>query len=632
MLTFTTSWILFLNIDRVLKPNTGMIRIGERSGTSYHPEMKQMVINSFQNEYNMTLVDHGPTRTSTNNKDIFHLLSPDCLGCARAFFDPNNKKINEWGLCWVCHVEFTFFHYKPVINESKNNTCAYIDVLFDNGHSVLLPKRKGFTKWYVMYGDVSLSYWAVEGVKGNNWNNIKPAPNIQFDLSNWPFFGGKTDNIVKRIETKQDGYAACEVEGCGLDGVANAETSVSQLPEVLPVLVVGAGPRGLAFATSMGKVLRRQVIILEAGEEAGEYIRSWHDWAIPRSPINKLAIFPEDATRTAMGECTTTGHGNNRTTYVTCSREEYVAYLSRIARSSEQAGYILVRWRAQVVRIAQDKPGQYHSIYTSDGRVFFAKHVVLATGRFSVPRQLEEGITMQGVRFFTAKGFRRSLLSHLTPEPKHALVVGSGVSALEIVEGLLTDGLVQVVTLCYRSKMLKESHNHPSTKLYNMLKEFIVSGKLLVRKSTSLISANATHAVVKHHVEPTPSYYEVPADFIVSAVGFVPNASFFTKAAGIELWSDNHSLLHGQPVLRRLQNDGSLSKPVIDVDDQWGETSVRNIYALLSDGGKVGNSHEIYHINLDICSVHGAPSNGSLVLFRKGGAALVEVLAKQLCG
>ena len=112
-----------------------MIRIGETSGTNFHPEMKQMVINFFQNEYNMTLVDHGPTRTSTNNKDIFHLLSPLCLDCARAFFDPNNEKINEWGLCWICHITFKFFQYKPVINESKNNTCVYIDVVFDNGTS-----------------------------------------------------------------------------------------------------------------------------------------------------------------------------------------------------------------------------------------------------------------------------------------------------------------------------------------------------------------------------------------------------------------------------------------------------------------------------------------------------------------
>ena len=373
----------------MLKPNTGMIRIGETSGTNFHPEMKQMVINFFQNEYNMTLVDHGPTRTSTNNKDIFHLLSPLCLDCARAFFDPNNEKINEWGLCWICHITFKFFQYKPVINESKNATCTYIDVAFNNGHNVLLPKVNGITKWYVMYGEESMSYWAIEGVKGNNWNNIKPAPNIQFDLSNWPFFSGRTDRIAKRIplvmhicknwskheeytcmvnvESKQNGYAACDVEGCGLDGVVNAKTPASQLPEVLPVLVVGAGPRGLAFATSMGKVLRRQVTILEAGGEVGEYIRSWHDWAIPRSSYNNLAIFPGDATRTAMRECTTTGHGSNRTTYTTCSREEYAAYLSRIARSNEQAGHILVRRRAQVVRIAQDRRGgRHHQLQHSD--------------------------------------------------------------------------------------------------------------------------------------------------------------------------------------------------------------------------------------------------------------------------
>ena len=158
----------------MLKPRVGMLRIGDRTGLNHFPSLKPFISKFFRTKYNLDLVDHGPCSTSTNNVDVLHLMSPDCLTCARKFM---HEGLKNWGQCWICHVELNLHTQIP--NTEHMQTCTHYDVIENDG-----PK-------YVMYGNENMSYWAIEGVKGNNWRSIQPSPNIWFDIASWPWLNKK---------------------------------------------------------------------------------------------------------------------------------------------------------------------------------------------------------------------------------------------------------------------------------------------------------------------------------------------------------------------------------------------------------------------------------------------------------
>lgn len=162
--------------DRVLKPRVGMLRIGDRTGRNHFYSLKPFISKFFRTQYGLDLVDHGPSSTSTNNIDVFHLMSPECLTCARKIMHDASP---NWGLCWVCHVEIHVHMQIPNSQGSVEQTCTYYDVVEDGGQK------------YITYGNEMMSYWAIEGVKGNNWKLIQPSPNIWFDISRWPWLDKK---------------------------------------------------------------------------------------------------------------------------------------------------------------------------------------------------------------------------------------------------------------------------------------------------------------------------------------------------------------------------------------------------------------------------------------------------------
>ena len=179
--------ITHMCLDRVLKPNTGMFRIGDRTGRNFNYKLKGYIQDFFDMEYNMTLVEHGPASTSTNAADVFHLMTSECLECARKFLCPGLtpslrpdhpvivEKLNTygWSSCWICHVEFFYKYDKPLKDVNEKN-CIYYDISSDQST-------------YIFYGNTNMSYWAIEGVKGNDWKNIQPSsPNIRFDIMKWP--------------------------------------------------------------------------------------------------------------------------------------------------------------------------------------------------------------------------------------------------------------------------------------------------------------------------------------------------------------------------------------------------------------------------------------------------------------
>ena len=105
-------------------------------------------------------------------------MTPQCLNCAKKVLGKSLDLVHNWGMCWICHVEFNYYMTKPEIKDVDKKTCVYYDTTSDGR--------------YVFYGDENMSYWAIEGVKGNKWSEIHPSsPNIKFDIVSWPFIDEK---------------------------------------------------------------------------------------------------------------------------------------------------------------------------------------------------------------------------------------------------------------------------------------------------------------------------------------------------------------------------------------------------------------------------------------------------------
>ena len=114
-------------------------------------------------------------------------------------------------------------------------------------------------------------------------------------------------------------------------------------------------------------------------------------------------------------------------------------------------------------------------------------------------------------------------------------------------------------------------------------------------------------------------------DVIISAIGYSPNASFFVDVAGVNVWPSSHSMFAGGPILQR----GRLDNVSVLVDahwDQWGETSVNNIYALLNNVR--GNKYKHKKVQFKDCDLVRSVSAHEIIHSRYG---LVATLIKQMC-
>ena len=132
--------------------------------------------------------------------------------------------------------------------------------------------------------------------------------------------------------------------------------------------------------------------------DVGHFVKSWHGWTVPRSTSDDFA------SAEATG-CKTQAFKESGDTFLTCSRSEYVQYLSRITREGEAKGHIrfFADSRVTSIRRASEtspsgcdskktvfpKQRDYFQVTVSDGRVFRATVVVAATGHFAVPRVLQ---------------------------------------------------------------------------------------------------------------------------------------------------------------------------------------------------------------------------------------------------
>ena len=381
-------------------------------------------------------------------------------------------------------------------------------------------------------------------------------------------------------------------------------TSIVPAP-IVPVLVIGGGPNGISLALAVGALLAASdkvaadpaVTVLEAGD-VGHFVKSWHGWTVPRSTSDDFA------SAEATG-CKTQAFKESGGTFVTCSKSEYLQYLSRITRDGEAKGRIRFFAQSRVTSIRRasetsasgcgskkplfSKRRDFFQVTVSGGRVFRASVVVAATGYYSVPRVLQvPGSTLPHV--ITSKALDRQL--HSRQIAQRVLVVGGGVSALEIAAGLLDESNpsgAETVDLSYRGQQFVARWHHPSSKLRASLERHLQSKRLHLRMSTKVAWINRSHVSLRSAVAEDEIDFVVPAETVIFAVGFDSDASFFRDVAQISTWSRDappdggNTIKNGEPLLWQ---NGVLVK---DSNNQWGESATRNLFVVLKTGNVDGH-------------------------------------------
>lgn len=178
-----------------------------------------------------------------------------------------------------------------------------------------------------------------------------------------------------------------------------------------PVVVVGAGPAGLATARAL---LRRQIPVrlLDAAERVAEPWRQRH---------------PELVLNTHRISSALPGLRFPAGTHAYPRRDEVVRYLEQYVDRLP----VEIEWRTSLHRV--ERAAQGVVLHTSRGRIA-ARHAVLATGPDRVPHvPAFEGIEGASQRLRHASAFRRAR-DH---EAEDVLVVGLGISGVDLCTHLL---------------------------------------------------------------------------------------------------------------------------------------------------------------------------------------------------
>lgn len=185
-----------------------------------------------------------------------------------------------------------------------------------------------------------------------------------------------------------------------------------------PVVIIGAGPAGLATAAALRR-RRINPVILEQGEAVGTSWRHRHE-DLRLNTIRWLSDLPGLRIPRAAGRWV--------------SRDDYLDYLERFAKTA----HLDVRCGVHVRRI--DRSADGWQVSTDDG-VYRSRHVVVATGHDRLPRLPDWPGRM---------GFQRPI-RHVATLRRAAdlagarvLLVGAGNSGVEIAGHLVDAGVEQL--------------------------------------------------------------------------------------------------------------------------------------------------------------------------------------------
>lgn len=216
-------------------------------------------------------------------------------------------------------------------------------------------------------------------------------------------------------------------------------------PSALPVVVIGAGPIGLAAAAELAQ-REQDVLVLEAGETAAAGVRTWghvrlfSPWSELVSPAAKALLEPTGWIHPSPKRYPT-GHD-----WIA----DYLAPLTtalgdRVQTSSKVVGVARLDRDLLVESGREDQPFVVH-VQRADGSTdrLLARAVIDATGTLALPNPL-------GAEGYPAAGERESgVVTYGMPDPgrdvdtyagRATAVVGSGASALTALIALTSEPL-----------------------------------------------------------------------------------------------------------------------------------------------------------------------------------------------
>ena len=310
----------------------------------------------------------------------------------------------------------------------------------------------------------------------------------------------------------------------------------------LPVVVIGAGPQGLAAAAHL---LQRglEPLVVEAGDSPGAAVAQW-------GHVRMFSPWPELVDEASLRLLAPTGWQRPASGYPT-GREWVDGYLVPLGNALGER----VRYRQRVIGVSRQghdrvmTPGREHAPFVvhlmgGDGceSRLLARAVIDASGTWSQPNPVgSDGLSAMGERAAAAAG----LITYIPPTPeqatswagRHVVVVGSGHSAMtaviQLAETVRHEPTTRV-TWIIRRGVSGDTSGGPAnsvlpqrdalcTKVQAAADQGLVS--LVTGFRTEHVDVDGTQVVLvagDGRVLP-------PADMIVALTGFRPNLSLLSE-------------------------------------------------------------------------------------------------------
>ncbi|NJL12860.1 MAG: YpdA family putative bacillithiol disulfide reductase [Microscillaceae bacterium] len=261
--------------------------------------------------------------------------------------------------------------------------------------------------------------------------------------------------------------------------------------QVYDLIIVGAGPCGLACGIEAHQNQLRY-LILEKGALA-ESIRRYPIYMTFFSTTDNIEIggLPLSASD------------------IKATRVEALQYYRKV---SDYFGLSLCLYTS-VVRI--EKSPECFWVHTHRGQEFAARHLVLATGYFDCPRRLE----IPGEDLAHVKAYYDEPFPYVRQE---VVIVGGGNSAVGAALDLVRHGAR--VTMIVRGKDFK-----PTAKYWLLpdLRNRVKEGKIKAYFNSELTEISPGQVQVR---QSNGRVFSLPADFVLTLVGYTPNVSLLEEA------------------------------------------------------------------------------------------------------
>ncbi len=309
-------------------------------------------------------------------------------------------------------------------------------------------------------------------------------------------------HINENFETNVQGiYIAGELGGMGLiknsveqgkQAVEGMRTPKTKIPNVLDLVIVGAGPAGIS-ATLMAKKRGFSSVTLEQDSLGGTV------YTFPRAKIVMTA--PMDLPLYGKIKLYNT------------SKDELLTLWKKVISENN----LDIHENTKVEQIITQEAG-FFKVITATGKEFLAHNVLLAIGRRGSPRKLNiPGENSQKVAY--------RLLEPERISGKKIIVVGGGDSAVESAMLVMEDN---DVILSYR----KDKFARIKPKNRERILEAIDSGKINAIFNSNLVEIKEKTVILK--VEGEESNREIENDLVyIFAGGILPTK--FLQDAGIEV-------------------------------------------------------------------------------------------------